>query len=84
MTLADGEYIELDVVIMATGFLPVLHQYMDIEMQYSTEMYYPETSCDWDIGPNGIRGWPLRDVSEHPNGRGVLGQDGSVSGGRFL
>ncbi len=82
-TMADGSYIELDLVIMATGFLPVLHQYLDIDMQYSTEMFYPETSCDWDIGPNGIRGWPLRDVSEHPNGRGVLGHEGLYLVGVF-
>lgn len=82
-TLADGAYVELDLVIMATGFLPVLHLYLDIDMQYSTEMFYPETSCDWDIGPNGIRGWPLRDVSEHPNGRAVLGHDGLYLVGVF-
>ena len=82
-TLADGQYIELDAVIMATGFLPVLHQYLDIDMQYSSEMFYPETSCDWDIGPNGIRGWPLRDVSRHPNGRGVLGHEGLYLVGVF-
>ncbi len=82
-TLADGEYIELEAVIMATGYLPVLHQYMDIEMQYSTAMYYPEAGCDWDIGPNGIRGWPLRDVSQHPNGRGVLGHPGLYLVGVF-
>lgn len=83
VTLADDATIELDTVIMATGFQPVLHQYMDIKMQFSREMFYPETSCDWDIGPNGIRGWPLRDVSEHPNGRGVLGYEGLYLVGVF-
>lgn len=83
VTLADGGYIALDTVIMATGFQPVLHQYMDIDMVYSREMFYPEASCDWDIGPNGIRGWPLRDVSEHPNGRGVLGHEGLYLVGVF-
>lgn len=83
VTLADGKYIELDAVIMATGYFPVLHKYMDIEMQYSKAMYYPETGCDWDIGPNGIRGWPLRDVSEHPNGRQVLGHPGLYLVGVF-
>ncbi len=82
-TLADGQVIELDAVIMATGFLPVLHKYLDIDMQYSNDMYYPEAGCDWDIGPNGIRGWPLRDVSEHPNGRQVLGHDGLYLVGVF-
>ena len=81
--LADGDYIELDTVIMATGFLPVLHQYLDIDMQYSRTMYYPEAGCDWDIGPNGVRGWPLRDVSSHPNGRQVLGHDGLYLVGVF-
>ena len=82
-TLADGTYVELDAVIMATGFLPVLHQYLDIEMQYSRETYYPEAGCDWDIGPNGVRGWPLRDLSRHPNGRQVLGYDGLYLVGVF-
>lgn len=82
-TLADGQHIELDVVIMATGFLPVLHHYLDIDMQYSRDAYYPETGCDWDIGPNGVRGWPLRDVSTHPNGRQVLGHDGLYLVGVF-
>ena len=83
VTLADGQHIELDVVIMATGFLPVLHHYLDIDMQYSRDTYYPEIGCDWDIGPNGIRGWPLRDVSTHPNGRQVLGHDGLYLVGVF-
>lgn len=83
VNLADGGYLEVDVVIMATGFLPVLHQYLDIDMQASNEMFYPEAGCDWDIGPNGIRGWPLRDVSEHPNGRGVLGHPGLYLVGVF-
>jgi len=81
--LADGRYLELDAVIMATGFFPVLHQYLDIEMQFSRETYYPETGCDWDIGPNGVRGWPLRDVSEHPNGRQIAGHPGLYLVGVF-
>lgn len=83
VTLADGKFLEIDAAIMATGYLPVLHQYMGIEMQYSTAAYYAEASCDWDIGPNGIRGWPLRDVSRHPNGRGVLGRPGLYLVGVF-
>ncbi len=83
VTLADGQVIELDSVIMATGFLPVLHKYLDIDMQYSNDMYYPEAGCDWDIGPNGVRGWPLRDVSQHPNGRQVLGHEGLYLVGVF-
>lgn len=81
--LVDGTYLELDTVIMATGFLPVLHQYMDIEMQYNTGVYSPPSGCEWDIGPNGFRGWPLRDVSEHPNGRQVLGHEGLYLVGVF-
>ena len=81
--LADDRYLELDTVIMATGFFPVLHQYLDIEMQFSRETYYPETGCDWDIGPNGVRGWPLRDVSEHPNGRQIVGYPGLYLVGVF-
>ena len=81
--LADGRYLELDTVIMATGFFPVLHQYLDIEMQFSRETYYPESGCDWDIGPNGVRGWPLRDVSEHPNGRQIVGYPGLYLVGVF-
>lgn len=81
--LADGTYLELDTVIMATGFFPVLHQYMDIEMELSSEMFYPASGCDWDIGPNGLRGWPLRDVSQHPNGRQVLGHEGLYLVGVF-
>jgi len=81
--LVDGTYLELDTVIMATGFLPVLHQYMDIEMQFSSETYQPPSICDWEIGPNGLRGWPLRDVSQHPNGRQVLGHEGLYLVGVF-
>jgi len=81
--LADDTYLELDTVIMATGFFPVLHKYMDIEMEFSSEMFYPSSGCDWDIGPNGLRGWPLRDVSQHPNGRQVLGHDGLYLVGVF-
>ncbi len=82
-TLADGNYLELDTVIMATGYLPVLHRYLDIEMQFSQATYYPPPGCDWDIGPNGLRGWPLRDLSQHPNGRQVLGYPGLYLVGVF-
>jgi len=82
-TLADGTILELDTVVMATGFYPVLHQYMDIDMQFSNEMYYPPSGCDWDIGPNGLRGWPMRDLSQHPNGRQVLGHEGLYLVGVF-
>lgn len=83
VTLADGAVIELDAVIMATGYFPVLHKYLAIEMRYSKAMYYPQAGCEWDIGPNGIRGWPLRDTSAHPNGRQVLGHPGLYLVGVF-
>ena len=83
VALADGAYLELDTVIMATGFFPVLHHYLDIEMEYSAATYFPESGCDWDIGPNGVRGWPLRDTSAHPNGRQVAGQPGLYLVGVF-
>ena len=81
--LADGGYLELDMVIMATGYQPVLHQYMDIDMQFSREAYALPGGCDWDVGPNGLRGWPLRDTSTHPNGRQVLGHAGLYLVGVF-
>jgi len=81
--LADGSELELDVVVMATGYLPVLLRYLDIELQFSQQAAAPETGCDWDIGPNGIRGWPLRDTSRHPNGRQVLGHPGLYLVGVF-
>ncbi len=81
--LADGTYLELDMIIMATGFFPVLHKYMDVELQVNREMVYPSSGCDWDIGPNGKRGWPMRDLSQHPNGRQVLGHEGLYLVGVF-
>ena len=82
-TLADGTHLELDMVIMATGYQPVLHQYLDIDMQFSQSAVLPAAGCDWDVGPNGIRGWPLRDTSQHPNGRQVLGHPGLYLVGVF-
>lgn len=73
---ADGTADTIDTVIMATGYEPVLHQYLDIDLQVHHGPLPPRDPCDWDIGPNGIRGWPLRDVSQHPNGRQVLGHPG--------
>jgi hypothetical protein len=83
VTLADGTQIEPDMVIMATGFTPVLHRYLDIDMQYNSDPYRSPAPCDWRIGPNGQRGWPLRDVSEHPNGRQILGHPGLYLVGTF-
>ncbi len=81
--LQDGQKVAVDVVIFATGYVPVLHRYLDIEMQYNTEPLPPQSACEWEIGPNGIRGWPLRDTSTHPNGRQVLGHPGLFLVGTF-
>jgi cation diffusion facilitator CzcD-associated flavoprotein CzcO len=83
VTFADGSTHEFDTVIMATGYLPVLHQYLDIKMQYSPEAWKPAPACDWMQGENGQRGWPLRDTTQHPNGRQVLGHPGLYLVGVF-
>lgn len=80
---ADGQHRPFDVVVMATGYEPVLHQYLDIEMQFNPDPWQAPSPCDWQIGPNGQRGWPLRDTSEHPNGRQVLGYPGLYLVGTF-
>jgi cation diffusion facilitator CzcD-associated flavoprotein CzcO len=74
--LADGRKIVADTVIMATGYEPVLHRYLDIPMQYSEVFFEPSAPCEWQVGPNGQRGFPLLDRSTHPNGREVLGYRG--------
>lgn len=79
----DGRHIAFDTIIMATGYRPVLHQYMDVEMQYNDAPWVAQSACDWEIGPNGQRGWPLRDTSQHPNGRQVLGHPGLYLVGVF-
>ncbi len=81
--LADGTQLEVDTVIMATGYVPVLHQYLDIEMQYNTDPWRKQSICDWEIGPNGQRGFPLRDTSTHPNGREIAGNPGLFIVGTF-
>lgn len=81
--LADGERLEVDTVIMATGYQPVLHQYLDIEMHYNPEPWKAQSICDWQIGPNGQRGFPMRDTSEYPNGREILGNPGLFIVGTF-
>ncbi len=82
-TLADGQTLALDTVIMATGYEPVMQQYLDIDLHYSDEPWQAQSICDWEIGPNGQRGWALRDTSEHPNGRQVLGHQGLYLVGTF-
>jgi putative flavoprotein involved in K+ transport len=75
-TFADGSYQRFDTVVMATGYKPVLHQYLEIDMQFSNEPWQSISPCDWMIGPNGLRGWPLRDTRTHPNGRAIQGYAG--------
>lgn len=81
--LADGTELEVDSVIMATGYQPVLHQYLDVELQFNDAPWQPQSICDWEIGPNGQRGFPLRDTSEHPNGREILRHSGLYLVGVF-
>jgi len=80
---ADGRELPFDVVIMATGYRPVMQNYLDVELQYNDEPWKPASPCDWEIGPNGQRGWPLRDTSEHPNGRQIAGHPGLYLVGTF-
>ena len=74
--LNDGSVHEIDVVVMATGYYPALHQYLDVELQFNQTPQQPRDPCEFLIGPNGIRGWALRDTSQHPNGRQILGHPG--------
>lgn len=74
--LADGSSREYDMVIMATGYQPVLHEYLEIPMQYDESFWTPPGPCEWEIGPNGQRGFPLLDRTQHPNGRQVVGHPG--------
>lgn len=80
---ADGQCLSFDTVICATGFTPVLQNYLDIELTYNPEPYQAPSKCDWRIGPNGQRGFPMRDTSEHPNGRQILGHPGLYLVGTF-
>lgn len=74
--LADDRELAVDTVVMATGYTPVLHHYLHIPMQYSTQDWESPPACDWQIGANGQRGFPMLDRSTHPNGREVLGYRG--------
>lgn len=76
VVLADGTRLAPDTVIMATGYEPVLHEYLDIPMQFSDVYFEPGAPCEWQVGPNGQRGFPMLDRSQHPNGRQVLGHRG--------
>lgn len=74
--LADGSRLVVDTVIMATGYAPVLHEYLKLPMQYSDTFFEAGTACQYDTGPNGQRGFPLLDRTQHPNGRQVVGYGG--------
>lgn len=74
--LTDGSALAVDTVVMATGYEPVLHDYLKIPMQYSDTFFEAGTLCEYEVGPNGQRGWPLLDRTQHPNGRQALGYPG--------
>lgn len=83
VVFADEKRLSFDTVILATGYRPVLHDYLDVPMQFSEVEFTATSACDWQIGPNGERGWPLLDRSQHPNGRQVLGHPGLYIVGTF-
>jgi cation diffusion facilitator CzcD-associated flavoprotein CzcO len=64
-TLDDGIAYELDAIILATGYRPVLYHYFDYNGE--TDPY----------------GFPVRDLSQHPNGREVVGYPGLYLVGVF-
>lgn len=74
--LADGTQLTPSVVIMATGYEPVLQHYLDVPLSYNEQYWESPESCEFEIGGNGQRGFPLLDRSEHPNGREIMGQKG--------
>ncbi|MCU0512280.1 MAG: NAD(P)/FAD-dependent oxidoreductase [Anaerolineae bacterium] len=76
VTFADASTREFDTVILATGYRPVLHDYLAIPMEYDSSPWRAPGACDWEIGPNGQRGFPLLDRQQHPNGRQVQGCPG--------
>jgi hypothetical protein len=45
-------------------------------MQYSDVFFEPSAPCEWQVGPNGQRGFPILDRATHANGREVLGYKG--------
>lgn len=65
VVLKDGSHYEVDAVILATGYRPVLYQYFDFN------------------GERDPYDWPLRDFSQHPNGREVQGYPGLYLVGVF-
>lgn len=76
VVLTDETRLNVDTVVMATGYAPVLHEYLHMPMAYSDTFFEPGTLCQYEVGPNGQRGFPLLDRSQHPNGRQVLGYPG--------
>lgn len=79
----DGQCLEFDTIVCATGYEPALHAYLDIPLQYDTTFWKAPSACEWDIGPNGQRGFPLLDRTQHPNGRQVVGHPGLYVVGVF-
>jgi len=80
---ADGRCLEFDALICATGYEPALHSYLDVPLQYDSLFWKPQSACEWQIGPNGQRGFPLLDRMQHPNGRQVVGYPGLYVVGVF-
>ncbi|MCA9895438.1 MAG: NAD(P)/FAD-dependent oxidoreductase [Anaerolineae bacterium] len=72
----DSTTQEADILILATGYYPVLHEYLKVDLPMSDVPAEKAAGCEWEIGPNGERGWPVRDTSTHPNGRQILGYPG--------
>ena len=79
----DGTTRQADVLILATGYYPVLHEYLKVDLPMSNTPADKSGGCEWEIGPNGERGWPVRDTSTHPNGRQILGYPGLYLVGTF-
>jgi cation diffusion facilitator CzcD-associated flavoprotein CzcO len=65
VVLNDRARYEVDTVILATGYRPVLYQYFDFN------------------GERDNYDWPVRDFSQHPNGREVKGFPGLYLVGVF-
>ena len=80
---ADGQCIEFDTLICATGYEPALHNYLDVPLQYNQSSWQAPSACEWQIGPNGQRRFPLLDRTQHPNGRQVMGYPGLYVVGVF-
>jgi len=60
-----------------------LHNYLDVPLQYNQSSWQAPSACEWQIGPNGQRGFPLLDRTPHPNGRQVVDTPGLYVVGVF-